>query len=596
MALVGSGASAIYLLNQIATHAGELSSVLDSITILEKTALAGCGMPYHPETTDIYNMSNISSEEIPNLPETLYDWLIAQDDQQLRDWLISPDEIEKSEIYGRLPLGVYLNAQYRTLVSRIQEAGISVSEKTLCNVTDIFPDESTDRLHIETSERARMSFDSVVIATGHSWAEDDDPENGYYGSPWPISKIIPAEGEFHNYRIGTLGASLSAFDVIASFSHRHGEFRKKGAGLSYHPFPGAENFHLTMHAANGWLPHLQFDQDEPFRAIYRHVTREEMLALRDKDGWLRIAVYFEKVCRPALLEALTKDGLTDISAKLDSPEFTFGDFVELMTEKHEYADAFAGMREEMKDARDSLENHKPIHWKEVLDDLIYTLNFHAELMPAEDHLFFRKEIMPFLMNVIAAMPLSSGNMLLALHAAGKLDLIAGRVSIEDGGKSAASTTITVENSDKTREITYGMFIDCSGQKPMELDQYPFQGLVKSGRVRRARAECVSEIQFHKLEQEGEDEHLFKTGSKFFLHTGGVDIDAAYRIVGIDGSPDSSVFDMAFPHTSGVRPYSYGLQACNATAEIVVGAWLEAIYDYSGIKGELEDTTERYTAI
>lgn len=596
MALIGSGASAIYLLNQIATHTGKLSGFLDSITILEKTSLAGCGMPYHPETTDVHNLSNISSEELPELPETFYDWLLARDPDQLRDWLIDPAEIDKSEVYGRLPLGAYLHAQYRTLLSRITAASIAVSEETRCNVTDIFPDDSGGKFHIETSDRERMTFDSVVIATGHCWSGEDDAENGYYSSPWPISKILPAEGEYRNVRIGTLGASLSAFDVISSLSHRHGDFRKNGEHLTYHPFPGTENFHLTMHSADGWLPHLQFSQDEPFRVIYRHVGREELLALRDDDGWLRISDYFEKVCRPALLEAFTKDGFNDVAGKLESPGFGFADFVKLMSDKHEYSDAFAGMAEEMIAARDSVENHKPIHWKEVMDDLMYTLNFHAELMPAEDHLFFKKEVMPFLMSVIAAMPLPSGEMLLALHAAGKLDLVPGRVSLGDDARKDGSTTVTVDDSGEKKRITYGMFIDCSGQKPMELEEYAFQGLVKSGHVRSARAEFASEENYLELERKGEDAHIFKTASKHLLHTGGIEIDASYRLVGKNGSPDSGIFDIAFPHTSGVRPYSYGLQACNAAAEIVVGAWLEAIDKGADIEGDLEQTTERYVKI
>ena len=53
--------------------------------------------------------------------------------------------------------------------------------------------------------------------------------------------------------------------------------------------------------------------------------------------------------------------------------------------------------------------------------LFYTLNYHAELLPAEDHLALRSTVMPFLMNVIAALPLRSARMLLALDKAGILD-------------------------------------------------------------------------------------------------------------------------------------------------------------------------------
>ena len=596
MVVVGSGASAVFFLNQIATHVGILGDFIDSITVLEKSGHLGCGMPYNPETTDIYNLSNISSEEIPELPQTFHEWLLTRSEKELEAWGIEPGKISETEVYRRLPLGAYLSAQFRALVTRIESAGIPVTEKTRCNVTDIVPDRETDQLRLETSGDECMAFDSVVISTGHSWNEEDDTENGYYGSPWPISKIIPGEGLFHNFRIGTLGASLSAFDVVASLSHRHGDFRENEDGLSYHPYPGTDDFRLVLHSASGWLPHLQYDQDEPFRVIYRHVDRERMLALRDSDGWLRLATYFDEVCRPALRDALSKDGLDDIVEKLENPGFSIEDFVEEMSEKHHYPEAFDGMREELGQARKSVEDHKPIHWKEVVDDLLYTLNFHAELMPAEDHIVLKKTVMPFLMNVIAAMPLPSARMLLALHDAGKLELITGHVSLEEGGRSGGKTTVSVSESGMETEETYQMFIDCSGQKPLELDHYPFDGLVKTGRVRCARAEFVSEDSYRTLEKNGEDEHLFREDSKQLLHTGGIDIDAAYRVVGLDGEPNSRVFDLAFPHTSGVRPYSYGLQACNATAELVVGAWLEAIEEHTGIDGGLEEATERYVEI
>jgi uncharacterized NAD(P)/FAD-binding protein YdhS len=71
----------------------------------------------------------------------------------------------------------------------------------------------------------RFSFDRVVLATGHYWPEVDHPERGYYTSPWPISKLLPTKSATYDFAIGTLGASLSAFDVVASLAHRHGRQR-----------------------------------------------------------------------------------------------------------------------------------------------------------------------------------------------------------------------------------------------------------------------------------------------------------------------------------------------------------------------------------
>ncbi len=596
LAIIGSGATAIYLLHHIAKNHGTLSKVLKSITVLERTSIAGCGMPYHPETTDVYNMSNISSEEIPQLPETFYEWLVAQDQSQLLEWKIDPEDLSESEVYPRLPLGAYLNAQYQKIIATIRNSKIGFAEKTQCEVTDISPREFGGELEIHTSQEECLMFDSVIIATGHAWSEEDDPKNGYYGSPWPISKILPQDGTFHNFSIGTLGASLSAFDVVSSLSHRHGEFCKKEERLSYHPSPGSEGFRIVMHASHGSLPHLQFDQVEPFRVIYRHVSREEMLNLRDGQGRLRISTFFDKICRPALLEAFKKDGLADVAAKLSDPEFSLEDFVTLMEDKHGFDDAFAVMSKEMPEARKSVEDHKPIHWKEVVDDLMFTLNFHAELMPAEDYMTLRKTVMPFLMSVIAAMPLPSAEMLLALHDAGKLDLIPGRVSVEESDLTSGQTNILVSDGDDCSRVEYGMFVDCSGQKPLELADYPFQGLVKAQRVRRARASFAKEKSYTDLQNKGDDEHLFTEDGEHLLHTGGIDIDAVFRVIAADGRADSSIFDLAFPHTSGVRPYSYGLQACDATADIVVNSWIEALEHHAPIEGGLEHATEIYEEI
>jgi hypothetical protein len=346
-----------------------------------------------------------------------------------------------------------------------------------------------------------------------------------------------------------------------------------------------------MHSSQGLLPHLQFDQEEPFREIYRHVTREHLLDLIDDQGFLRLETYFDKVCRPTLRKAFKKDNLPELVQHLDNPQFGLREFVEKMSDKHDYENAFEGMRYEMSEARISVENHQPIHWKEIIDDLFYTLNFHAELMPAEDHLLLHSLVMPFLMNVIAAMPLPSGNTILALYDAGKLDIISGKVSIDDEQSEKGKTSITVDDEGEESAISYRMFIDCSGQKPLELEDYPFASLVASGTARKARARFQNpEKSINSLPEE-KKEHLFEDGQQTVLHIGGVDIDGSYRLIGPDGKPNSRVCDIAFPHTSGLRPYSYGLQACSATTAILVKAWVASL-----TPGPCPEVTELYERV
>lgn len=594
LAVIGSGPSAFYFLMHLWEEVENFRDSLGSVVVFEKTSLAGYGMPYHPETTDRFNRSNISSEELPELPEKFVEWLLARDREELAGWGIEKSQISESEVYCRLALGEYFHEQFHGLVARLREAGIAVDVRCSCAVEDIEDGPDRDCVRIFTNTGGSEDFDTVVIATGHRWQNDDRAKEGFYSSPWPIFKLLPGEGKVLNHAVGTLGASLSAFDVVSSLSHRQGKFEETDGELAFHPFEKTENFEVVMHAAEGWLPHLQWDQVEAMREIYRHVSREKLLSLRDENGLLRFEKYFDQVCRPALLEAFREDGMQEMVRLLRDESFGIEDFVDEMSERHQYVDSFEGLRKELSEARDSVENHRPIHWKEILDDLMYCLNYHAELLPAEDHLLLKKTVMSFLMNVIAAMPLQSARMLLALHDAGKVRLEAGKVKVEGKGKLAGSTRVSIESEEgdqdgENREVEYRMFIDCSGQKKLGLEDFAFQSLVKSGAVREARADFRDQEKAMKLD----DEELLEENGGSKLRIGGIDIDAAFCIIGNDGVANPRIHDLSFPHTSGVRPYSYGLQACSATAGIVVNAWLAAIQSHCAEKGDLVRVSRIY---
>ncbi|WP_373516608.1 FAD/NAD(P)-binding protein [Pricia sp.] len=594
LALIGSGATAIYLLKHIKDNLEVLKNEIQSITIFERGGYLGMGMPYSPETTDIYNLANISSEEIPELPKAFADWLREQDSSVLSELNVTELPIDESEVYSRLALGSYLREQYLTLIHKLESGGIHIEEVPGTEVRDIEFLTDKQRVAVKTENGVHHDFSKVVIATGHAWKEEDRPKKGYYGSPWPIHKLLPKEGEPFNFTIGTLGASLSAFDVATSLAHRHGKFFKNGKELTYHLRSDAQKFKVVMHSAEGWLPHLQYEQEEPMRKIYRHTDREELLSILDAKGFLRIDTFFDKVCRSALMEALEKDGLGNKAELMKKADFGFGDFVRMMSDDHEYTDSFEGMKKEMIAARDSVLNNRPIHWKETLDDLMYCLNFHAELLPAEDYLFFQKEVMSFLMNVIAALPLSSADILLALHDAGCIELIPGRVEVQEDAPTDGKTRIKVEAKDGSAEtMQYTMFINCAGQKSIQLEDFPFVSLVRMGNLRKARAEFESEDILIELRETLDSESIFMDKNRSYMYTGGIDVDASYRIIGKDGLPNDRIMDITFTHTSGIRPYSYGLQACNATSKILVESWILALGENTRFVADIENMTEMF---
>lgn len=573
IAVIGSGPSALYLLKHLLDHTDAFKGRLSKVTVIEKSHLVGMGMPYNPETTDRYNMSNISSEEIPDLPQAFADWLRDQPAEELRALGIEPGTISESEVYPRLALGRYFRVQFDTLVHRLRTARVEVEEIAGCPIYDIVDHPVEGTVTLVTDLRRQHTFSRVVIATGHAWPNEDRPDDGYFASPWPISKLLPADGEHWDFTVGTLGASLSAFDVVSSLAHRHGSFAMKEGKLHYLPSPGTERFKIVMHSAQGLLPHLQFDQVEPMREIYRHVDRQALLSLREKDGFLHLHDYFDKVCRPVLKNAFLRDGLAEMVALLSDPYFGIEDFVREMTGAHDYADAFEGMRKEMAEAKKSVREHQPIHWKEVVDDLMYTLNFHAEWLPAEDHVLLHKTVLPFLMNVVAAMPLPSGDTILALHDAGKLEIVPGKAKVAETKGRPGETIVEVDDEGVRTSCTYRMFIDCSGQQPVAPEKFPFPSLAASGAVRSGRAKFSRGVEDRDLTDK-EREKVFLEDGDTLYKVGGVDITGDFRVIGQDGEPNPRIYDIALPHTAGVRPYSYGLQACNDTCAILVRGWVE----------------------
>lgn len=568
LGIIGTGATSTYCLWHILKNAESLIKEFKSISIFEKGDSFGYGMPYNPKTTDTYNLANISSEEIPMLSQAFANWLRNQSKEKLKEFNILKFPIDDSEVYSRIALGAYFHEQYQIIITELQLLGFSVSIHINTEILNI--ECHQEKEIVLSSNSAQFTCSKVIIATGHSWKNNDEPASGYFASPWPIQKLLPKQNELYNHDVGILGASLSAFDVVTSLAHRHGTFKQHQGKLSFQLHAKAKKFKLILHAAKGWLPHLQYEQEEPFREIYRHTTRTHLLRLLDANGYLRIDTFFHNIGRPALIEAFKKDKNKALVTLLKDAEFNFKQFIETMSDNHEYVNSFEGMKKELIKAEDSIENKHPIHWMETLDDLMYCLNFHAELMPAEDHLFFKKEIRPFLMNVIAALPLSSAKILLALYDAGCIDLVAGKVKVL--ATENFQTTIEVKKADDTLiKEYYKLFINCSGNDHVTVENYPFQGLVDGHNIRKAKARFLDDDSLKSLNIDSK--LLITEGQKTFLDLGGIDIDDTFRIIGEKNQAIESIYDLAFTHTYGCRPYSYGLQACNATSAIVVESWL-----------------------
>lgn len=560
LAIIGSGATGIYLLKYL-SECGNCG--LSEIHIFDKESLMGVGMPYNPKYTDKHHLANITSEEIPMLHISFADWLRLQSAEILQDLGIERDEINEKEVYSRLALGRYFHDQYTKFLNDLESKSITIIQHPGTRVIDIADDEKQNSATLYTSDGSHFIFDQIIISTGHNFDQPDIIESNYFKSPWPIEKILPQPKAFYNFKIGLLGASLSAFDVATSLAHHHGKFIPNGSRLLYKRNPNAVQFKIIMHSAEGWLPHLQYEQKNPMRKIYRYISKEDLLGLLDENGKLRIRTYFDEVCRPVLRDSLSANGYHQLAGMLEDSAFDFEAFIDKMSDRHAYDNPFAGMAEEMVSAKLSVNKDIPIYWKEAMDDLMYTLNFHMELLPAEDQIFFHEKVMPFLLNVIAALPLPSAKILLALHDAGALDLIKG--NIENITPLKQSTRISVKENDALKHYNYKVFIECGGDRKINLENFPFQSLVKNGSVRAPYAAFANG-------ETGLGEHddtIFKKNDTWYKILPGIDVDSSYRVVGRNGKANARIFDPTFTHIQGIRPYSYGLQACDATAKLLI---------------------------
>lgn len=158
------------------------------------------------------------------------------------------------------------------------------------------------------------------------------------------------------------------------------------------------------------------------------------------------------------------------------------------------------------------------------------------------------------------------------------------------------TVVRVQTEDDKRILAYQMFVDCSGQRPLEIEDYPFRSLVENGRVTRARARFADATSAKEWVGSERQKHLFTEDGQPLYHISGVEIDGSYRVVGEDGQPNPRIYDIAFPHTAGVRPYSYGLQACNTTCAVLVQTWVDAIKSGTKVESEIEEVSKVYAAV
>ena len=508
IAFVGAGPTTIYTLCAFLNE----TTAPAEVVIYEDQARAGLGTPYRPGWNDPAMLSNIASIEIPPIEETLIAWLERQPRARLVRLGIDPDEIDDHAFYPRLALGEYFLDQFNALIDRARDHGVSIEIATHCRVTDIKAEPDGLRLSVaprfaSSSERV---FDRVVIATGHLWPEEPEVRPGYFLSPWPATALqrIPA------IMVGVRGSSLTAIDAAVALAVAHGTFiETDGATVDYRINPGAEAFGITMMSRKGLLPEADFYHPVPYEQL-AICTAEAVTRLIDDES-------------PDLLDRsydLFKQELTqadpDYATHIGLADLALEDFADRYFADRAAVDPFEWAVSNLAEARANYETQTTVPWRYAI------LRTHEVLTLIVPHLDvdalerFNRFFKPIFVDEYATVPHLSIERLLALHRAGCLAVTAlgPNHRINTHGK-APGAIVTVDGD----RMHFPVFIDATGQRPLAVEQFPFQSLLDQGIVNdagdgeeNAPKGIAVDDHFHPVSENPVAERLFCLSIPFIL--------------------------------------------------------------------------------
>ncbi|QQT54609.1 FAD/NAD(P)-binding protein [Sphingobacterium multivorum] len=557
VAIIGGGPSGLFMYKRLV----EKNIAGLKVSIFESRKQLGAGMPYSYEGATPEHLTNVSDHEIPALVSTIEDYVQSLSETTLRSYGIDVDDFNRYKVVPRLLLGRYLSEQFMLLKRMADEKGIETQIHLGSQVSDIIDLESQTQVKIIVGSTDTYIVDKVIICTGHKWpTRYEGNVEHYFESPYPPSKLALKT----DHAVGLRGASLTAIDAIRTLARHNGSFEALETGeLRYQIDPGSENFKLLMHTRSGLLPAIRFHQEEPFLANKLLISEEELMLNRlENEGFVSLDFLFDRN-----FKAQFKEKDRDFYAIVE--KLSLEDFVEAVLSLREQKDAFEGFRQEHEQALKSIRRRQSIYWKEVLSALSFTLNYPAKYMSAEDMLRLKKVLMPLISIVIAFVPQSSSRELLALHDAGRLEVVnVGTDSrVEPASERGANYFYTDESGIEVK-THYKTFVDCVGQRPLDFEEFPFKSLVDNGNVSPAYLRFRSVEQAKEQMLAGNDHMFVAPDGAIFLQVPGVKIDDSFRLVDHSGNASQRLFMMAVPYMGGYNPDYSGLDFCAATSEII----------------------------
>lgn len=545
IAIIGTGPTAIYTLKYLV----EQNMPVD-ITMFEAQAEAGKGTPYHQDWNNDMMLANIASIEIPAVVETLVQWLEGQDEYKLASMGLTHDDIDERAFYPRVVLGNYFQDQLRKLVAKAKSKKINIEIKAKTRVEDVSV--KNNRVIIHTAGSIKI-FSHVVMATGHVWPKESEVKPGYFISPWPPVALNTIE----NCAVGILGTSLSAIDAMVTLSTVRGTFRRENGIMQYLPEPGTQDFSITLMSRKGLLPEADFYHTIPYLPLQICTPENIQIILSEKNDLLDRAY---ELFKSELL-------LTDkaYARRLDIEDLTLEEFSHAYFKQREQHDTFVWAKANLEEAQINQDRKFTVPWRYAILRMHEVIGAIVPNLSAEDHQRFNRFFKPIFVDDYATVPHESIERVLAMHAAGKLQVIRLGEDYElDKERPEGGASLSYDG----KTIHYPAFIEATGQRTLSARDFPFPSLWKEGIIKNATVP-------HNAKGKAED---FKVG--------GIALDMAYHPVW--DSPDAyRLYCPSIPFMLGQFPFAQGITSSHDMGKVIVEDMLQNMVSHAEEEAQID---------
>lgn len=558
IAILGAGPSGMFMFKRL-IESGDKNIAIE---IFERKSQFGAGMPYSTEGANREHITNVSGNEIPTIVSSIQEWVNTVDKDVLQPYNITPGNFNDYKVLPRLLFGQYLESQFGLLCDKARAEGITVGMHLGTQVTDITDRPEVQQVLVEIEGTRAEVFDAVIICTGHNWPKKHEGKvMGYFDSPYPPAKLKLQL----NHAVAIRGSSLTAIDAIRTLARNNGKFIEHSDGmLRYIPLETSTHFKMVMHSRNGLLPAVRFHLEDSHLQNDSLLTPEQIEQHKQQNnGFLSLDYIFEKDYKDLFKE---KDSAFYERIK----DLRIEEFVDLVMGFRENIEPFELLRREYAEAERSIKKRESVYWKELLAVLSFAMNYPAKYFSAEDMIRLQKTLMPLISVVIAFIPQASCRELLALHEAGRLEIVS--VGHESDIEIRDSGGITYHYSDDKHEdysVPYKTFVDCIGQPHLSFEDLPFKSLLADHAVTPATLQFRSDTKAEELLSEG-NKNIKKKQGHYLLKVPGISINDSFQIVSPDGTANERLFIMAVPYISGFNPDYSGLDFCEEASLRIAG--------------------------